>query len=367
MKLSTFLSAALATTTGLTACGDPLLTAQDRGDAVLNLRGQALSQSGPSSSSGFEVGVLFTRYIDGDDPSARAGWLETEIVKGTLTGDFPTQFQVQLTPPEKAYPVTTDIIYTNMDGTESFGIFSSEHSPGGVRIGHLLVGPAAELNALPAKIPFWAGESRTIGQKLSPFLPTTTVTGYQVIYAEDARKGDVIYPTMLPRTYPNFDPRIEGGTQIQDGYTLVDARPYLTSVIWQECANNLVGNVYRTPSLNAAYEACLQANNELITCKSRCNIFDPEQAQTCPAACHASFPGQIDSRGCMNQVIKPQVDATCGPERTPSPDQVQVLADSDSLSVTLGADDVKSGMWILHFSEGGGTAIHGGSGPGQIE
>jgi hypothetical protein len=360
MKISTFVGAALAAA-GLAACGDPLFTAQDRGDAVLNLQGQALSQSGPQSSSGFEVGVLFVRYSnDGPDPGE--GTLETEIVKGTLTGDFPTQFQVQLTPPQAAYPVTGDIVYMNMDGTESFGIFSAEHSPGGVRIGHLLVGPAAELDALPAKIRYSLGGSRSIGPTLAPYLPTTTITGYQVIYAEDVRKGDVIYPTLLPRTGPDYNFRVSGGTQIKDGYTLVDSRSYLTSVIWQECVNGLGAGHAERPD----YQACLQANSELISCSGAC-YGRPDERRMCEAACRASFPGQIDSRACVWQVLQPQIDATCGPEKTPHPDQIRVLAEGDSLSVTLGADDVKGGMWLLHLSEGDGVLISGGSRPGHFE
>jgi hypothetical protein len=342
MKSSTFVGVALATA-GLVGCGDPLFTARDRGDAVLNLRGQALNQSGHLSSSGFDVGVLFTRA------TPQTGILETEIVKGTLTGDFPTQFQVQLTPPKVAYPITGDIIYANLDGTETFGVFSAERSPSGVRIGHLLVGPTAELDALPAKIPFSLSESRTIGGKLAPFLPTTTITGYQVIYAEDVRQGDVIYPTVPPRVYPNYDVRIEGGTQIKDGYTLVDARTYMTSVIWQECANTIVGDARVRPE----FQACLQANSDLINCSNGCasGSRNPEQNRVCREGCYSSFPGQIDSNACLRQVSKPQVDATCGAEKTPRPEQIQVLADSDSLSVTLGADDVKAGMWVLQISD----------------
>lgn len=332
--LSTIAGAGLAAAY-LTACGDPLVTAEDRGDALFGVHGQAVSTNPQTPADDLEVAVVFLRAMLGTSTNSK---LETEVIPGTITGEFPAKFSVKLTQKPSVYPYADDIVYLTLSGEPMDGVFDSRHSPDGVRIGHLVIGPAAEIAALPALIDF-GFSFRTMGAALAPYLPTTTITPYQVIYAEGVGTGDVIYPKY---TRTGIEPGT--GKKIKNGFTLVDARTYFEATIWQECANHLIGEAYETPE----YEACATANAPLFNCISGCVSPDPDQILTCHAQCYASYPGMLDGNACVHQVAEPQIAATCGPEKTPHRDQLRILRPEDALSVTLGEDDVKAGMWVLH-------------------
>jgi hypothetical protein len=326
MRSISFALTVLCAAACLTAC-DALVTAEDRGDVVFGVHGQALSRTSGAPASEYEVGVLFMRVLYPARPGSNPkGQLETEFVRGTITGDFPAQFRVELTRRPAAYPYNTNIIYLNLDGTQSDGVFYGANAPDGVRIGQLTIGPADELAALPSSIEVPL-QQRTFGGALAPYLVKTTITSYQVIYAEGVGPGDVIYPTYNGG-------KIMGGKPISNGFTLVDARTYFTSILWQECTNGLLPAIYMDP----AYSACVAANSGRIGCNENCThlIPDPGAYEACLAQCAASFPGQLDRNGCLFQVAGPQIDATCGPERTPHPDQLRILNELDSLSVVLG-------------------------------
>jgi hypothetical protein len=206
----------------------------------------------------------------------------------------------------------------------------------GVRIGHLVIGPADELTSLPPEISFSIGEVDTLGEVLAPYLPNTTISSYQVIYAEGVAKGTVIYPT---RT----DGVLGGGLPISAGFTLIDARTYFAATIWQECASAITRRYEQTPE----QAACEAANQDRIRCAARCNGSLPD-VLSCQKECAAAFPGQLDRNGCLLQLARPELEATCGAERVPRPEELTILGEADSLSVVLGDDDVKAGLWMLH-------------------
>jgi hypothetical protein len=318
----------------LPACGDPLVTAEDRGDALFGVHGQALLGSQAVAAADYAVAVVFLRVVTGHDP-ALTGKLETEVIPGKIVGEFPAKFSVELKQAPTAYPYNVNVIYGTIGGEQMDGVFAVSNAPDGVRIGHLAIGPAGELAGLPAKIDFSiARGDRTMGKALAPFLPTTTITSYQVIYAEGVGPGDVIYPKYKPTG-------VEGGKPITDGFTLVDARTYFEATKWQECANDVYGAAYETPE----YDACTAANAGLIGCLAACMSQAPT---SCNSKCYASFPGQLDNNGCLAQVTRATISATCGPQKVPNRDQLRILRPEDALSVTLGTDDVKAGMWVLH-------------------
>lgn len=330
-SLSMIAATSLAAAAALTACGDPLMTAEDHGDSLFGVHGQALSADPATPASELEVGVMFLRVVTSHDLSPAK--LETEIIPGKITGSFPAQFSVQLTEKPRVYPYDEGIIYITLGGEPMDGVFSPSKAPEGVRIGHLVIGPAAELAGLPATLDYNISEDRTLGKTLAPYLAHTTITSYQVIYAEGVHDGDVIYPKYTE------DGGAEGGKPIKNGFTLVDARTYFEATIWQECASHALGGAYQKP----AYSACTTANAALINCLSNCHID-----ATCRTQCYAAHPGQLDSNQCLLQAAEPELTTNCGSLKVPNRDQLQILRPQDALSVTLGADDVKAGLWILH-------------------
>jgi hypothetical protein len=347
------LFAALSLTSAVAAgCGDPLVTAQDRGDVVLGLHGSALADAPPSGT--LSAGVLFMRLVgkpsdsaggggggggSGEPPRGRTFELETEIVLGQISGSLPADFSVELAAPERTYSFDTNIRYLNLDGTYADGVFSTDHAPDGVRIGHLVIGPASELAALPRKIPVDLGNSRGVGATLRPYLANTTISSYQIIFAEGVGAGDVIYPTT------SSSGEVSGGIAISNGYTLVDARTYLGAVQWQECANDNL-DVRDRPE----YAACLAANTGRISCDQACDPSSRDALLACQQACAEQYPGQLNDSGCLWQVAQPDVDRLCGAEKVPNPSQLRLVDENESLSVKLGDDDIKNGLWFLHVT-----------------
>lgn len=329
------LSAAL-----VSGCGDPLMTAQDRGDTVFGLRGKAIFPEAavvsPVSAEEYEVAVIFILVRAGVASTAKPDVLEVEVVKGTIEGEFPANFRVELTDAPRVYPFDISIGHANRNGTLNTGLFDPNHAPDGVRIGHLAIGPAAEIAALPSQIFLNISEDLMIGKALALHLPNTTVTPYQVLYAEGVSSDDVVYPQ------GGIGTPVTGGMSIGEGFTLIDARQYFAGTMWQECANQVVIDSYARPE----FEACVAANAPLIDCLDRC--FGQPFGTQCRASCYASYPTLIDANGCLDQVSQPYIDAICGPEITPDPTKQRILHPFEPLTVKLGTDDVKGGMWILH-------------------
>jgi hypothetical protein len=321
----------------IAACGDPLVTADDRGDPVFAVHGQAVDPLHELPASDYRVAVLFLRTTLTTEPTQKLE-LETRVMPGTISGAFPAAFHVDFDAPPVVYPYDLNIVYGTIGGGQTTGVFDARHAPDGVRIGQLVIGPAAELDALPHLIPM-ALEDRTIGAVLAPFLPHTTVTSYQVIYAEGVGAGDVIYPAVYPD-------HVAGGLPISDGFTLVDARTYFEATIWQECANRVLNDTYGTP----AYATCLADNAPLIDCVATCDSAPGGRTPACYDHCKATYPDQIEHGACLFQVAQPALDATCGPEQKPRENQVHVVPPGTPLSVTLGDDDVRAGLWILHVT-----------------
>lgn len=317
---------------GLAACGDPLVTAQDRGDAVFGLHGHVSSLSNAPLPDDYVVGVLFLRSLL---PTENLGMItETEVVLGTLEGDFPSQFRVELTQTPAVYPFDVSIRYVG----SSDGVFWPTHAPDGVRIGQLVIGPAAELAALPRDIESdWV---RTTGEPLAPYLPNTTITPYQVIYAEGVSPGDVIYPTYIGNN------EITGGMPISNGFTLVDARTFFDAVIWLECSVDVIARYLDSPELKACYEA----NPDRIACYLECAGSGMDTPDNCTRSCAEQFPDQLDGFECQRLVAGAELDATCGPELVADRASLRILDPLEALSVTLGEDDIKKGLWLMHIT-----------------
>jgi hypothetical protein len=342
MKLSTLLHTALATTC-LAGCGDSLYTAQDRGDTILNVRGQALSTGGETPlATDYDVGVLFMRHV-WNWTNFDEYYLDVEFVKGTLIGNFPAEFTVQLDPPAETYPHNGISLYESWDGDLGLATFlGAEEAPEGMRIGHLVVGPKAELAALPRRIDIPRGtapSSLTFGEMLKPHLPKTTVTSYQVLYSEGVSKTDRMYRFAESGRYNE-------GIEIKEGYTLLDATTFTRSVQWSECARSKRAEA----EASELYARCLADNAPLEVCYDACvdNYSTPEQRIACYTVCDETYPDMVRESACMERAIRPLAEAACGPEAKPQLDKIKVLSPIDPLAVRLGEDDVKTGLWVLH-------------------
>ena len=326
-------SAALVVASWLAACGDPLLTAQDRGDGVFGVHGSVEQPGHGLPGSDYEVAVIYLKAVLNLAPRSSLPYqVETEVIPGSIAGTFPAEFRVELDQAPEASPWEDRIIYQNLGTGRTDGVFSLGHAPAGVRLGQLMIGPAKEIAALPTLIDFAPGESRSMHRTLAAFLPNTTITGYQVIYAEGVKPGDVIYPTYVASRGESV-----GGLAIANGFTLVDARKYFAATTWEACADSLVGPLYDVP----AFTGCIEANAGLLDCLTRCT------SSACQRACEGTFPGQLDQDGCLAKTAVPKLEASCGPVLSPRPYLVEILPKDAQLSVVLGEDDIKPGLRIL--------------------
>lgn len=343
MKLVTFVSAALAASS-LAGCGDPMFTSQDRGDPILSVRGQALSDSTDTPpATDYDVGVLFMRHV-WNWADITEYYLDIEFVKGTITGSFPAEFQVELQPPAETYPHNGISLYETWDGRLGLGTFSGNQNdaPRGLRIGHLVVGPKAELAALPRRINISPGTppfNLTFGALIKPYLAKSTVTSYQVLYADGVSPQTRMYRFAMHGSYNE-------GIPIEQGYTLIDATTFTRSVEWSECAKSKREAALASP----LYERCIADNAPLETCYDACirDYSTPEARIACYNVCDDTYPDMVHESTCVTRAIRPLAEAACGPEVLPDLAKLKVLSPIDPLSVRLGDDDVKTGLWVLH-------------------
>lgn len=305
--------------TALAACSDPAP------DAVVDHH-----PAPPIATATDEVAVVFMTVVFRPFPPALSE-LHLEVVPANVTGTVPSAFRVALARPPARSSWVPGFSFSLFPDGELDPIFVQPRAPNAVAIGQLAVGPASELAALPASIPFDYYNTRTMGELIAPYLPHTTLTGYQVIDADGVTDA-AIYPTLA-----------SGGTDgqpIANGVTLVDARAYTAGIAWQLCADEPLGATLATP----AYAACLADSHALIDCLDHCGT------EAACAACRTSFPDQLDRDHCLFTVAQPLLTATCGPERRPAQDQIQILDDDATLAVTPGTDDLRAGLRILHIS-----------------
>lgn len=343
MKLVSFVSAAIAASS-LAGCGDSMFTSQDRGDPILSVRGQALNESAePSPATDYDVGVLFMRHV-WNWADITEYYLDIEFVKGTITGSFPAEFQVELQPPAETYPHNGISLYETWDGRLGLGTFSGNQNdaPRGLRIGHLVVGPKAELAALPRRIDISPGTppfNLTFGALIKPYLAKSTVTSYQVLYADGVSPQTRMYRFAMHGSYNE-------GIPIEQGYTLIDATTFTRSVEWSECAKSKREAALASP----LYARCIADNAPLEACYAACvrDYSTPEERVACYTVCDDTYPDMVRESTCVNRAIRPLAEAACGPEVLPDIAKLKVLSPIDRLSVRLGEDDVKTGLWVLH-------------------
>lgn len=342
MKLATLVSAAVAATS-LAACGDSLFTAQERGDSIVQVRGKALNPGENVPATKYDVGVLFMRHV-WNWTDFTEYYLDVEFVKGTLTGNFPADFQVELAAPKETYPHNGISLYETWDGGLGLGTFSGnqDDAPEGMRIGHLVVGPKAELAALPRRINIQPGippHGLTFGELLKPYLPNTTITSYQVLYSEGVTERTRMYRFAAAGAFNE-------GIPIDEGYTVLDASTFTRSVQWSECAKSQGEAAVASP----LYQSCIAYSAPLEACYSACmrDHATPEQQIACYSVCDQTYPDMVHDYVCFRRAIRPIAEVACGPEIKPDLAKLKVLSPTDSLSVRLGEDDVKSGLWVLH-------------------
>ncbi len=316
----------------LTACGDPLLTAQDRGDPVFEVDALVQNADGTPLASNYQIAVLYlTIQYDFEVPSSR--WIEAEVRVAATADVQAGALRVGLTGAPAVFPWTSGLVFHSNVGDAGIttGAFSHLHPPDGVRIGALVIGPADELAAVPTRLDV-LDPLDTFEASLAPYLPDTTITGFRVVYAQGVESGDLMNPAFSP----SYD-EIADGVAISDGFTFVDARAYFEATTWQVCAYDQVDPVYDP----GRFEACITANQGFIDCLEQCSIA------TCQQACAAAFPGQLDIDACLANTALPELIAACGAPLSPRPYQMEVLSPGAALSVTLGVDDVRRGLWII--------------------
>lgn len=263
-------------TAGVAACGDPLVTAQDRGDVVFGVHGDV--QSGGSAPNGeYTVGVLFLHALVDASGPVLTNRIQTELVGSTISGQFPTRFHVELDKAPAAYRFNLGSSYSG------YGLFRVGDTPEFVRVGQLVIGPTRELAALPAQIDFEIDvdhprlPSRHVGRALAPYLPNTTITKYQVVYAEGVEPEDRMYP-------PPWYTDVTGGLEISEGFTLADVGTYLDSLTWQDCREKAYDDAFDTEE----YFYCGRANAGRIGCEDACGRAFPSSDRPEHAACMAS-------------------------------------------------------------------------------
>lgn len=337
MKLATF-SAALAAFAALSACGDPLLTAQQRGDEILTIQGQVLADEGAGPAADYSAAVVFTRQVW----EKTEAYTEFEVVHGKIEGEFPASFQIDLEPPAAVFPHSQHTPYFGWNHNLVVTPIQGEVNDEGLRHGHLVIGPRAEFDKLPSRRP---GTGSDGGRLLKLLLPKSTITAYQVLYYKAK------HPTrMFVLDYPGDTSGSHFiGVPTSPGYTFFDTRQMTTAITWNQCAKSRLPLARETPE----FHACLAASDALTRCFADCSSrypTDPEARFTCILACDAMYPDLLTEEECQRQAALPLIAATCGEEVRINPKEIHVLGLGDKLSIQLGNDDASMGLPVAHVT-----------------
>jgi len=334
-------------TVALSGCGDALISDDGRGDPLFSVQGRAVDLEEGLIETEPAVAFLFMHVVT----PGRFGTPENtytanfELIFGQVRGSVPTRFAASLQERPQAYPFDNNVVYLNLDGSAAPGVFSADNAPEAVRVANLVIGPLDELLGLPATVALEPDESgvlrNTLGRKLSELLPRSTISPYQVVYAEGVGDENMIYPERNSR-----DPsRLQGGLPVSEGFTFLDTRRYMASTMWQVCANRVVSKHASAPGVKACAGSSLRQG-----CYQACPGIDRDELSTCRAGCDREYPNEPTANDCLRNAASSELLEICGPEATPSADQVFLLASSDAdISVTVGVDDVKEALWILHL------------------
>src|SRR3954463_16758041 len=114
-SMSRSASAVLVVVAGLTACGDPLLTAQDRGDGVFGVHGMVEQPDHGIPGADYEVAVIYLKAVLNLTPRNGLPYqVETEVIRGSIDGSLPAGFHVDLTDAPAVSPWEDRIIYSNL-------------------------------------------------------------------------------------------------------------------------------------------------------------------------------------------------------------------------------------------------------------
>ena len=324
------------------ACGDPLVTAETRGDPLFSVQGtvtQGLLEAPPAGS--LEVGVLWLNWLESD------GSVLVEATPADVIGDaLPAAFDVSvLRAPSDRMLGTTLVSYDEGGGS------TQPVDRNRVAFGVVVVAPQGTFAALPesaSMAEFISSSGATPGPLLSSF---TYVSPFTVRYVKNASVEGLTIRD------------INGVTSALVDFTVFDVDAWARGTETAACRDRKMGEGWATDEVNDCIAAARSANDGALACREACgstsDTRDEAALQTivdCQAACPAGRTSQDIENTCLYSWFETQqgaVDAACGPQPDPAAADFRNsrrLSPSETLTLPLGEGDIRGALTFGGFT-----------------
>ncbi len=322
------------------ACGDPLVTAETRGDPLFSVRGSVSQGLQAPPTAPLEVGVLWMNYDEG------VNTVNIEATPADVIGDaLPAAFDVSvLRAPSDRMLGTTLVSYDDGGGS------TQPVDRNRVAFGVVVVAPQGTFAALPASASmteFINSSDATPGPLLASF---TYVSPFTVRYVKNASAEGLTIRD------------INGVKSALDDFTLFDVDAWARGIETAACRDRKLGEGWATDEVNACIAAARTANDAAPACREACGVpseeLDAAALQTI-ADCRASCPPERTSQDIENTCLyvwsesqQDAVDAACGPVPDPAAADFRNsrrLSPSDALTLPLGVGDIRGALTFGGF------------------
>jgi hypothetical protein len=284
------------------ACGDPLVTAETRGDPLFSVRGSVSQGLASAPATPLEVGVVWLNLTD-DNTTVYVEATPADAIGNTL----PAGFEVAVIRPPSDRMLGTALLSYNEGGGQEQPVDRSR-----VAFGVLVVAPEGTFETLPASVSlmeFINSSSATPGPLLQSF---TYVSPFTVRYVKGASAEGVTIRD------------INGVTSRLEDFTVFNVSAWARGVESSVCRDRELGKGWATP--------------EVTGCIERETAANPDKS------------AQDIENGCLYEWASSHsaaFDATCGAQ----PDfaesdfrNARRLESSEQITLPLGDNDIRGGL-----------------------
>jgi len=313
------------------ACGDPLMTAQERGDPLFSVRGTVTKGllAGPPAVAQ-EVGVLWLNVLD-DNSTVLVEVTPADAIGNTL----PAAFDVSVLNAPSDRMLGKSLIGYDENGNRIDTVARDR-----VGFGVVVVAPEGTFASLPESttvLEFISAGSATPGPLLQSF---TYVSPFAVGYVRGADTSSVTYRD------------INGVESLLTDFTIFDISTWARDIDTAVCRDSAIGEARQAPEV----QQCIveTSTGGALFGLDRCEdsdgdgLFDSNPGVDCYVD-----QGDIESNcvTAFNIVRADEIDAICG-VRDFGAQGFRRVADGESLTLTLGDGDIRraltsSGLFLL--------------------
>ncbi len=317
------------------ACGDPLVTAETRGDPLFSVRGTVSQGLSPVASTPLEVGVIWLNRDEGTN-SVAVETTPADAIGATLPADFDVSI---LRAPSDRMLGTTLVSYT--EDLQSARAIDRNR----VAFGLLVVGPEGTLASLPAASDvndIFQPATGTPGALLQRF---TYVSPYTVRYVKGATAEGLTIRDANGEVAPLND------------MTVFDVTPWAAGIEVGVCRDRVLSE-----GETASVSTCAEQQSAAAPGRDRSEIVDECRASyrqsrsgAADAACGQQPSGSTDACGdvmCMRYcefgfLIGADGCPVCSCNTEPPGSDfrnVRRLGASEQVSMALGVGDVRNAL-----------------------